>query len=582
MPETTGDLIVQVLIDWGVETVFGIPGEGIGGLIEALRRRRDRVRFVQTRLPDAAALMASGHARLTGRLGVCVGTSGPGGLQLLTGLYDAAMDGAPVLALTGMPPHDVVGTFVQQDVALDRVFADACACNIRVMGPAHAEIAANLACRTALATGGAAHLTIPVDLQSAQLGRAARATRNGTPPHQPARPLPVPDEAALARAAEVLNAGRRTCLLVGRGAQAARAEVTATADRLAAPVTEALLGKGVLPDDSAFTVGGAGLLGTRPSQEALEGCDTLLIVGSSFPYVEYYPRPDQAQVVQIDADARRIGLRVPVDAALVGDAAATLRALLPLLPPRTDRGFLETAQAAMGEWREELESQATRGDTPMKPQVALRELDRLAPEDAIVIADCGTGTTWAARYMRIVGTRRFLTSGRLGTMGCALPYAVAAALAEPSRMVVAVIGDGALTMGLGELATCVRHRLDVKLLVLRNDALAAVRWDQVVFAGTQEYACDLQPVEFTTVARGFGLTAFTIDRPEECGEVMEQAMATPGPVLIEAIVDPNEPPMAPRATLQQSAHMAEALARGTPVRRRVSLTAGSDSVRKVL
>ncbi len=582
MVETTGDVIVQVLIDWGAETVFGIPGEGIAGVLEALRRRRDQIRLVQPRHGESASLMACGHAKLTGRLGVCLATSGPGGLLLLNGLYDARLDAAPVLALTGLPPQDLLGTHGQQDVELDRLFADACACSLRVMSPGHAEQAAMLACRTAIATTAPAHLALPIDVQFALVGRAMRASRGANGAAFPAASVLLPEADRLDRAAEVLNAGRRICILAGRGALAAGAELAATAQRLAAPVTEALLGKGALPDGSDLSVGGAGLLGTRPSQEALEGCDTLLIVGSSFPYLEFYPKRGQAGVVQIDADARRIGLRVPVDVALVGDAAHLLRALLPKLQAHADRGFLENAHAGMLEWREELESQATRGDTPMKPQLVLRELDRLAPDDSIVTVDCGTCTTWAARYLRMPGERRFVTSGTLATMGCALPYAIAAALAYPQRMAVAVLGDGAMSMGLGELATCARYRLDLKLLVLRNDTLGSIRWDQTVFAGNPEYGCDLHPVDFAAVARGFGLAAFTLSQPEECAEAMARALATPGPVLIEAIVDPNEPPMPPKATLQQSAHMAEALARGTPVRRRMALTPNFDTVRQLI
>ena len=581
MAETTGDVIVQVLIDWGVDTVFGIPGDGIAGLIEALRRRRDQIRLVQPRHGEAAALMACGYAKLTGRLGVCLATSGPGGLLLLTGLYDAREDGAPVLALTGLPPHDLLGTHGQQDVELDRLFADACACSLRVMGPGHAEQAATLACRTALSLAAPAHLAIPIDLQSAPVGRTSRPPRNAAA-GLPASPVLLPAEEQLDRAAAVLNAGRRICILAGRGALAAGPELAETARLLAAPVTEALLGKGALPDDNPNNIGGVGPLGTRPSQDALEACDTLLIVGSSFPYLEFYPKRGQARVVQIDADARRIGLRVPAEVALLGDAAQVLRTLMAKLEMHADTGFLENAQAGMADWREELENQATRGDTPMKPQVVLRELDRLAPDDSILAVDCGTCTTWAARYLRMPGSRRFVTSGALATMGCALPYAIAAALAFPERMAVAVLGDGAMSMGLGDLATCVRHRLNLKLLVLRNDTLGSVRWDQSMFAGNPEYGCDLQPVDFAAVARGFGLAAFTLDQPEECGEVMAHAMATPGPVLIEAIVDANEPPMPPKATLQQSAHMAEALARGTPVRRRMALTINSDTVRQLI
>ena len=584
MAETAGDVIVQTLINWGVGVVFGIPGDGINGVIEALRKRRDDIAFIQVRHEEAAALAACGYAKFTGRLGVCLSTSGPGGVHLLNGLYDAKADGQPVLAITGMQYHDLISTHAQQDVELDKLFMDVAVYSARIMGPAHAENIIELACRSAVSRRGVAHVTIPIDIQSAPLSRAMQSARN-VPRHvSEAMGLPStqPTDEQLARAAAVLNAGHRIAILVGRGALGARAEVLAVAERLGAPVAEALLGKGVLPDDSPYCTGGVGLLGTRPSQDAIEGCDTLLIVGSSFPYIEYYPRPGQARIVQIDADPVRIGLRTPTEAALVGDSAQTLRALLPRLEHQEDRSFLESAQSGVAEWREELEQQATRGDTPMKPQLVTRELDRLLPDNAMICADSGTNTTWAARYIRIRGSMMFAVSGTLATMGCALPYAVAAAIAHPGRPAVVFVGDGGLTMMLGELATCVKYRLDVKIIVVKNDTLGQIKWEQMVFLGNPEYVCDLQPIDFAAVARGFGLTAFTIERPEECAEVLSEALSTPGPVLIEALVDPHEPPMPPKATLTQAALMAEALARGTPNRRKIALTLASDMVRQVV
>ena len=584
MAETAGDVIVQTLINWGVGVVFGIPGDGINGVIEALRKRRDEIAFIQVRHEEAAALAACGYAKFTGRLGVCLSTSGPGGVHLLNGLYDAKADGQPVLAITGMQYHDLISTHAQQDVELDKLFMDVAVYSARIMGPAHAENIIELACRSAVSRRGVAHVTIPIDIQSAPLSRAMQSARN-VPRHvSEAMGLPStqPTDEQLARAAAVLNAGHRIAILVGRGALGARAEVLAVAERLGAPVAEALLGKGVLPDDSPYCTGGVGLLGTRPSQDAIEGCDTLLIVGSSFPYIEYYPRPGQARIVQIDADPVRIGLRTPTEAALVGDSAQTLRALLPRLEHQEDRSFLESAQSGVAEWREELEQQATRGDTPMKPQLVTRELDRLLPDNAMICADSGTNTTWAARYIRIRGSMMFAVSGTLATMGCALPYAVAAAIAHPGRPAVVFVGDGGLTMMLGELATCVKYRLDVKIIVVKNDTLGQIKWEQMVFLGNPEYVCDLQPIDFAAVARGFGLTAFTIERPEECAEVLSEALSTPGPVLIEALVDPHEPPMPPKATLTQAALMAEALARGTPNRRKIALTLASDMVRQVV
>ncbi len=584
MVETAGDVIVQTLINWGVSVVFGIPGDAINGIMEALRKRRDEVAFIQTRHEEAAALAACGHARFTGRLGVCLATAGPGGIRLLTGLYDARFDFQPVLAITGMQYHDLIGTHAQQDVELDHLFADVAAYSVRVMGPGHAERVADLACRTAVTRRAVAHLTVPIDIQLAPLGRSVRAHRAAAPlaPPGPGPSAALPAEADLARAAALLNDGRRICILAGQGALGARAEIAETAERLAAPVAEALLGKGILADDNRYLVGTPGLLGSRPAQDAMEGCDTLLIVGSLFPYLEYYPRPGLARVVQIDIDPGRIGLRVPAEVGLAGDAAAVLRALLPRLERHDDLLFIEQARTGVLEWQDELEKQATRGDTPMKPQLVLRELDRVLPADALVAVDNGATTTWSARYLRMRGEMRFAWPGTLATMGAALPIAIAGALAHPARTTVCITGDGALSSLIGELATVARHALDLKILVIKNNTLALTKWEQTVFLGNPDYGADLQPIDFAAVARGFGLSAVTIERPEDCAEAMAQAMATPGPVLIEAVVDPHEPPLPPKATLNQAAQMAEAMAHGMPARRRIALTLASDTVRQVV
>lgn len=584
MPATAGDILVETLIDWDVDTVFGIPGDGINGIMEALRTRQDRVRFVQVRHEEAAAFMACGYAKYTGRLGVCLATSGPGGIHLLNGLYDAKLDGAPVLAITGLQFHDLLGTHQQQDVDLDKLFMDVAVYNTRVMGPNHVENVVALACRTALAQRGVAHVTVPVDVQSQPVKAAPRSGRN--PPAHVSDLLVLgahlPGDDQLRRAAEILNEGRKICILAGQGALKARAELAAVAERLAAPVATALLGKGALPDDSPYATGGVGLLGTAPSQEALEGCDTLLIVGSSFPYIEYYPKPGQARGVQIDIDPTRIGLRYPVEAGLVGDTARVLQMLLPRLDPHEDRSFLERAQAGMRDWRELMVERGTRQDTPMKPQVVAHELSKLLAPDAIIATDSGTNTGFAARYLTMRGDMRFACSGTLASMGCALPYAIAAALAYPQRQVVAFVGDGGLTMMLGELATATKYGLDVKIVVLRNNSLGQIKWEQIVFLGNPEYACDLQPVDFAAVARGFGIAGFAVEDPARCGEVLRQALATPGPALVDAIVDTHEPPMPPKVSVEQAKQFALALARGTPHRGKIALTVAADRVRELI
>jgi pyruvate dehydrogenase (quinone) len=584
MAAAASEILVDTLIDWGVDVIFGIPGDGINGLIEALRRRQDKIRFVQVRHEEAAALMACGYAKWTGRLGVCIATSGPGGIHLLNGLYDAKLDGQPVLAITGLQFHDLVNTETQQDVELDKLFMDVCVYNSRVMGAAHVQNVAELACRTALAYRGVAHITIPVDIQDQTVKQDTRSKRN-LPHHVSdlmAESAHMPAEDQLARAAAILNAGAKIVVMAGRGALGARAEVEAVAERLGAPVVKPLLGKGVLPDDHPYTTGGTGLLGTRPSQEALEACDTLLIVGSGFPYIEYYPKPGQAKAVQIELDPKRIGLRYPVEAALVGDSRRVLAALLPRLDDHQDRSFLETAQAGMREWRVLMTERGTRMDMPMKPQVVAHELNKLLSDDAIVATDSGTITTWAARHLDMRGNMMFSCSGNLATMACGLPYANAAAIAYPGRQVVAFVGDGGFTMLMGELATAVKYGLDVKIVVIKNNTLGQIKWEQMVFLGNPEYVCELQPIDFATVARGFGVSGFTIEDPTTCGEILRQAMATPGPVVVEAVVDPNEPPMPPKVDVKQALHFAEALARGTPNAKKIALTVASNAVREMV
>jgi pyruvate dehydrogenase (quinone)/pyruvate oxidase len=362
----------------------------------------------------------------------------------------------------------------------------------------------------------------------------------------------------------------------------ARNELMAVAERLAAPIIKPLLGKGAVPDDHPLTTGGIGLLGTRPSQVALETCDTLLIAGSSFPYIEYYPKPGQARAVQIDIDPRRIGLRHPIEAGLVGDTARVLQALTPRLDYRADRTFLETAQAGAQEWRELMVERGTRRDAPMKPEVVAYELNKLLADDAIVATDSGTVTTWIARHLVMRGNMQFSCSGNLATMACGLPYAVAAAVAYPGRQAVAFVGDGGLTMLMGELATCVKYGLDVKVVVIKNNALGQIKWEQMVFLGNPEYVCDLQPIDFAAVARGFGVRGFTVDDAGKCADVLREALSTPGPALVEAVVDPHEPPMPPKATLKQMTHLAESLARGTPARGKIALTIASDVVREIV
>jgi pyruvate dehydrogenase (quinone) len=583
MAQTASDILVDILQEWGVDTVFGLPGDGINGIMEALRRKRDAIRFVQVRHEEAAAFMACAYAKFTGRLGVCLATSGPGGLHLLNGLYDAKLDGQPVLAITGMPYHDLIGTCTQQDVELDKVFMDVAKYSMRIMGPAHVENVAHVACRTALLYRGVSHLTFPVDLQEREV-KGDRSKRNvtGHMSELLSYSARLPHEGDLAQAADILNNGKRIVILAGRGALGAGAELEQLAETLAAPIVKPLLGKAAVPDDSPYTTGGIGLLGTRASQEAIEDCDTLLMVGTSFPYIEFLPKPGQARGVQIELDPMRIGLRYPVEAGLVGDSRRTLQALLPMLQRHDDRRFLEKAQKHMADWWKLMDEQGTNTNAPMKPQVVGWELNKRLHDDAIVCCDSGTVATWWARQIRVKRGQLHSLSGTLASMANGLPYAMAAQVAYPNRQVVAFVGDGGFSMLMAEFVNCVRYRLPIKVVVVKNNSLGMIKWEQMVFLGNPEYGCELQPIDFAAFARACGAAGFSVEDPKQCGSVLDQAFATDGPVIVEAIVDPFEPPMPPKVTLQQTARFAESLAKGQPNRDKIAFTVIADKVRELV
>jgi pyruvate dehydrogenase (quinone) len=582
MAKNASDILMETLMDWGVEVIFGLPGDGINGILEALRKAQDKIRFIQVRHEEAAAFAACGYAKFTGKLGVCMATSGPGGIHLLNGLYDAKLDGQPVLAITGMQFHDLIDTHTQQDVELDKLFENVCVYNARVMGPAHMQNVAELACRTAVSRCGVAHITVPVDFQEqAAKDRTPRNVKNHISLVH-SRPSRLPNPSDLQAAAEILNSGKRVAILAGRGALDSTDELETVARLLGAPIIKALLGKACVPDDSPYTTGSIGLLGTAPSQEAMEGCDTLLTVGSSFPYIEFMPKPGQARCVQIDLDPARIGLRYPCEIGLVGDCKFTLNQLIPILQDKEDKSFLKAAQTGMGKWEQLMRNREARVADPMKPQTIAAELGRRLPSNAIVTCDSGTIATWWARHIPVKRGQMHSLSGNLATMAPGLPYAIGAAVAFPNRPVFAFVGDGGLTMLLGELATCVKYKLNVKVIVIKNNTLGQIKWEQIAFLGNPEFGCELEPIDFAKVAEAMGATGLAVSASSDAPAAVERLLNTPGMALLEATVDPFEPPMPAKITLEQAAHFAEALARGTPEGGKIARTVALDKFREVI
>ena len=583
MGDTAADVLVEGMIAWGVDTVFGLPGDGINGIMEALRQRQDRVRFIQVRHEEAAALMACAYAKYTGRLGCCLATSGPGGIHLLNGLYDAKMDQAPVLAITGQTYSDLKGSKFQQEVNMTLLFEDVTVYNQEVINPNQVAMLADEACRHALNHRGVAHITFPVDYQEKE--PTGKGTMHKVEGHTTSRWAPavvIPPEEELRRAASILNEAKKPIILVGQGALGATDEVIEIADKLGAPIVKALLGKAVVPDDHPLTTGGLGLLGTSPSQEAMEQSDTLLIIGSSFPYMEYLPRPDKAKGVQIDDKPDRIGLRFPVEVGLVGDAKPTVAALSRFVERKEDRKFLEQAQKGMQEWRELMRTRAMKDDVPIKPQRVAWELSELAADDAIISTDSGTITTWIARQFRIRGTQKFSCSGTLATMAGGLPYSIAAKIAFPERQSIAFVGDGGFAMLMMEFLTAVKYKLPIVVVIIKNNTLGQIKWEQIVFLGNPEYGCELHNPDFAKYAEACGGLGFTVERPEEIRPTLEHALNSNKPSLVEVVVDPYEPPMPPKVTVKQALHFAEALAKGEPHGGRIALTLFRDKLNELL
>jgi pyruvate dehydrogenase (quinone)/pyruvate oxidase len=570
---TASDQLVERLIEWGIDTVFGLPGDGINGVMEALRTHSEQIRFIHVRHEETAALAACAFGKFTGRPAACLSTAAPGAVHLMNGLYDARIDQAPVIAITGMTYHDVIGTHYLQDINHDFALNDSCVYSQRIMGEAHVVPVVDMAVRSAIGQRGPAAIAIPIDIQSGDAVTGDRSIKN-IEGHTAVTAIDgrrLPPRERLEQAARLLSNRERTMIFIGAGARGAGDEVERIAEKLGAPIVKAMLGKDAVPDDSPYCLGGYALVGTRPAQDALASCDSILIVGSSSPYIEFLPQPGHAAGVQIDDRPERIGLRYPVEVGLCGDAKLTLSELEPLLERRDDRSFLEHCQEQMRDWRALQAERAQPVDDLIKPDAISYHLGKALADRAILCGDSGTVTTWAARTELRRG-QRFSFSGTMCSMMAALPYAIGAQVAYPDRQVVALTGDGSLSMMMGELATLAQHDLPVKVVVMRNDVLGLIKWEQMAFLGNPQYGVELQPIDFAKVGEACGLRSYRIEDPNAVGEQLSEALASEGPALIEAVVDPNDMPMTPTINREHAKGFAWGLARGEPNREQIALT----------
>jgi pyruvate dehydrogenase (quinone) len=573
MTAMTSDFFVERLRAWGVTRIYGYSGDGINGVLGALQRAEKAgkgIEFVQVRHEEMAAFMATAHAKLTGELGVCLSTGGPGATHLLTGLYDAKLDHAPVLAIAGQAEATVRGASYQQELNLDQMFADV-ADYVQEAGTApQVRHITDRAIRVAIAGNGVGVIVLPKDIQDTPWEEPKQAhgfTRSG-PGYS--KPITIPYPADLERAAAVLNAGRKVAILIGAGARGAAAEVVEIADTLGAGVAKALLGKDVLPDDLPFVTGAIGLLGTKPSYDLMMGCDTLLLIGTGFPWAEFLPADAQARAVQIDIAPDMLGLRYPVEVNLHGDAAETLRALLPLLRRQTDRGWQEGIASQMSDWWTKLEERALAEAHPVNPQRVVWEMSPLLPDDAIVTSDSGSCANWYARDYRVKQGQRATLSGGLASMGAAVPYAIAAKFAYPARPVVALVGDGAMQMNnMAELITIQkywRRWSDPRLIVcvFNNGDLNEVTWEQRVMEGNPRFpdTQDIPDVPYARFAEMLGLKGIFVDTPGQLASAWAEALAADRPVVIEVKTDPEVAPLPPHVTLAEAKAFLSSMAKG--------------------
>jgi pyruvate dehydrogenase (quinone) len=574
MAQDVADYLLERLRQWNVRHVFAYPGDGINGIVAAFGRADNKPQFVQARHEEMAAFEATGYAKFGGGVGICMATSGPGAIHLLNGLYDAKLDHVPVVAIVGQTARSAMGGHYQQEVDLQSLFKDVASDYlVEVNVASQLPNALDRAIRTALTRRAPTALVIPSDLQEEPYsppGHEFKQVPSSDPSHT--HPVLVPQEAEVKHAAEILNAGSKVAILIGQGARSAATELQEVAELTGAGVAKALLGKDVLPDDLPYVTGSIGLLGTRPSYELMRDCDTLLIVGSSFPYSQFLPDYGQARAVQIDIDGSLIGMRYPTEANIVADASATLKSLIPLLKRKSDRSWRETVEKNVARWWETIERQSMVSAKPVNPMRIAWELSERLPANAIVTADSGSSTNWYARCVRFRDGVRGSLSGTLATMGPGVPYAIGAKFAHPDRPVIALVGDGAMQMnGLAELLTIARYRdqwSDQRLIicVFHNNDLNQVTWELRAMGGAPKFeeSQSLPDVSYADVARTMGLNAIAVDTEDGVADAWEQALAADRPTVLDIRCDPEVPPIPPHATYEQLKEMTAAVLKGDP------------------
>lgn len=542
--QTAGEKLIELLMEWGVEHIYGMPGDSINSIIEPLRKVRDKIKFIQVRHEEAGALAAAAYAKLTGKLGVCTAIAGPGAIHLLNGLYDAKLDHVPVLAITGQVETDLLGSGSFQEVNLERLFDDVAVYNQRIMSAEQLPAVVNQAIRTAYAQKGVAVLTVPDDVPRFEVGSEARITS-----HFAVKQEILPLEADLLKAKELVENAKKPVILAGRGVHGIRETLLSFAEHVAAPIVLTLPGKGAIPDKHPYCLGGLGLIGTKPAYEAMQETDLLFMIGTSYPFTGFLPA--QGKTIQIDIDPSQIGKRYPVDVGLAGEAGKTLEWLMEHVERNEDHAFLEKSQEKMNHWWEMLDRQEVDHSVPIKPQRVIHELQKVVPDDAVLSVDVGNVTVWMARHFHMTH-QQFIISSWLATLGCGLPGAIAGALAYPEKKVFAVCGDGGFGMTMNDFVTAVKYQLPIVVIVLNNHKIAMIKFEQEVM-GNIEFGTDLQNPNFARYAEACGGVGYRVEKPEDILPALSKAVQEKRPCIMDVVVDANEAPMPAHITFSQAA-----------------------------